>query len=424
MSKGMARRDRQHPGRETCLVYGGAAALLLAFRFATNGTLGFHIDELYYLASGRHPAFGYVDFPPIVPLLARLETGLLGVTPWTLRLLPALVGAVNVILSGAYVRKLGGSLRLQALALLVGLTAPMILGTWLFQTVVFDQFTWMLSLYWFLCLIVDPRPRTWIYLGITLGIGLEVKFLILPLIAGIGLAVLLTPSLRRALRTRYPWIGVALMLLIWLPNVVWQIANGFPTVTYVLNHQGSIRSGGGVLDFLALFLLILLLLTPLWIAGLISLFRRADLRPIGIACAVPLVVYLFVGKFYYPAPTIPIVMGAGLLALSRVERRRLRSRLTIAVVVASLIGAVGLAKAVLPITPASSLHAAGLDTSEPDLASTVGWISITKQMTAVYQGLPQSERDRPSSSPPTTASQEHCRSMAIRRSFPPASARS
>jgi hypothetical protein len=86
-------------------------------------------------------------------------------------------------------------------------------------------------------------------------------------------------------------------------------------------------------------------------------------------------------------------MGAGLLALSRVERRRLRSRLTIAVVVASLIGAVGLAKAVLPITPASSLHAAGLDTSEPDLASTVGWISITKQMTAVYQGLPQSERD-------------------------------
>src|ERR1039458_5395889 len=118
-----------HPGRATLLLFGGAAALIIAVHLATNGTLGFHIDELYYLASGRHPAFGYVDFPPIVPLLARLETGFLGVTPWTLRLLPALVGAVNVILSGAYVRKLGGSLRLQALALLVGLTAPMLPGT-------------------------------------------------------------------------------------------------------------------------------------------------------------------------------------------------------------------------------------------------------------------------------------------------------
>jgi len=389
----LCRPARPHPRRATFLVYGGAAALLLALRLATNGTLGFHIDELYYLASGRHPAFGYVDFPPIVPLLARLETGLLGVTPWTLRLLPALVGAVNVILSGAYVRKLGGSLRLQALGLLVGLTAPMLLGTWLFQTVVFDQLTWMLSLYWFLCVIVDPRPRTWIYLGITLGIGLEVKYLILPLIAGIGLAVLLTPKLRWELGTRYPWIGAVLIVLIWLPNVVWQIANGFPTVTYVLNHQGSIQSGGGILDFLALFLLILLLLTPLWIGGLISLFRRPDLRPIGVACAVPLVVYLLVGKFYYPGPTIPIVMAAGLLALSRVERRRLRATLAIAVAVASLLGAVALAKAVLPITPASRLHAAGLDTAEPDLASTVGWISITKQMTSIYGALPPSARD-------------------------------
>jgi hypothetical protein len=119
----------QQPRRATLLIYGGAAALILALHLATDGVLGFHIDELYYLASGRHPAFGYVDFPPVVPLLARLETGLLGVTPWTLRVLPALLSGVNVILSGAYVRKLGGSLKLQALGLLVGLTAPLIVGT-------------------------------------------------------------------------------------------------------------------------------------------------------------------------------------------------------------------------------------------------------------------------------------------------------
>ena len=67
--------------RPTVLLYGSAAALIIALHLATDGVLGFHIDELYYLASGRHPALGYVDFPPLVPLLARLETGLLGSPP-------------------------------------------------------------------------------------------------------------------------------------------------------------------------------------------------------------------------------------------------------------------------------------------------------------------------------------------------------
>src|SRR6476661_3809107 len=80
------------------LLFGGAAVGIIALHLATNGTLGFHTDELYYLACGRHPAFGYVDFPPLVPLLARLETGLLGVTPWTLRVLPSLLGGFLVAL--------------------------------------------------------------------------------------------------------------------------------------------------------------------------------------------------------------------------------------------------------------------------------------------------------------------------------------
>src|SRR6202022_1115882 len=121
--------------RAAALLYGAAAASVIALHLATNGTLGFHTDELYYLDCGRHPALGYVDFPPIVPLLARLETGLLGVTPWTLRLLPALLGGLLVALSGAYVRRLDGSLRLQGIALLAAIAAPFLLGSnWVFQT--------------------------------------------------------------------------------------------------------------------------------------------------------------------------------------------------------------------------------------------------------------------------------------------------
>jgi hypothetical protein len=394
---GCVRQMIDHPGEQrstttVLLLYGGAAAVLVAIHLATNGVLGFHTDELYYMASGRHPAFGYVDFPPIVPLLSRLETALLGVNPWTLRALPALLGGVNVILCGAYVRKLGGSLQLQMLALLIGVTEPFILGTFLFQTVIFDQVAWMLSLYWFLLIVVDRRRRTWILLGITLGVGLEIKFLILALIAGIGLAVILTPSLRPELRTKPPWIATALMLVIWAPNLVWQILNSLPTLSYIFNHQGSIQSGGGVLNFAVYFVVLLFLLTPLWIAGFISLFRNSALRPIGIACAVPLFVYLLVGKYYYPAPTIPIVMAAGLIALSQIQRRRLRSALAIGVVLASLLSLVALMKITIPTTPASRLHATGLDTEDSDFAATVGWVSITDQLTTLYAALPASDR--------------------------------
>jgi Dolichyl-phosphate-mannose-protein mannosyltransferase len=372
-----------HP---TPLLYGGATAFIVGIHLATNGVLGFHIDELYYLACGRHLAFGYVDFPPVVPLLARFETSLLGVTPWSLRLLPALLGGVNVILCGAFVRKLGGSLKLQGLALLIGITMPAIIGTWLFQTVIFDQVAWMVSLYLLLCLVIEPKARTWILLGLSLGIGLEVKYTIIALIGGIVVAAILTPSLRNQLRNRYPWMAAGIAVLIWAPNLVWQAVNGFPTVIYILSHQAGT---GGPGSFLVGFLVLLVLLSPLWIVGFVSLFRNSQLRAIAIACAIPIGVFLFAGKYYYPAPTVPIVMAAGLIAISHISSSRRRSGLLVAVTMASLLGFVGLLKITVPFTPPDRLHASGLDSFYGD---TVGWVPITQQVTDIYEALPSAER--------------------------------
>src|SRR5229473_4179341 len=261
---------QQHSRLTTALLYGGAAVGVIALHLATNSTLGFHTDELYYLTCGLHPALGYVDFPPLVPLLARVETGLLGVSPWTLRLLPSLLGGFLVALSGLYVRRLGGSLRLQGIALLSAIAAPFLLGSnWVFQTVTFDQVTWMVSLYWFLCLVTDRRPRYWIYLGVTLGIGLEVKYTIVGLIAGICVAVLITRSLRMELGTRYPWIAAGIALLIWAPNLAWQVMEGFPTLIYLTNHNGGT---GGPVVYLIQFTVYFFFLLPVWLAGMISLF--------------------------------------------------------------------------------------------------------------------------------------------------------
>jgi Dolichyl-phosphate-mannose-protein mannosyltransferase len=380
----------QRPARlAAVLLYGGAAVGVIGLHLATNGTLGFHTDELYYLSAGRHPAFGYVDFPPVVPLLGRLETELLGVSPWTLRVLPSLMGGFLVVLSAAYVRRLGGSLRLQGIALLGAIAAPFLLGSnWVFQTVTFDQVTWMVAMYWLLCLVTDRQPRYWIYLGITLGIGLEVKFTIIGLILGIGIAVLLTPWLRTELRTRYPWMAAAIALLIWAPNLAWQVVEGFPTLIYIANHRGS----GGPVVYLIELGVYFFFLIPLWLAGLISLFRKPQLRPIGIACAVPLLLFLFVGKSYYAAGTIPIAVAQGLMAISRIKRPRLRSSLQIAVVVASVLEFVVFFFLVVPVTPPDRIHATRLDTVNEVFADSVGWEDIAKQVTTIYDDVPASER--------------------------------
>ena len=371
------------------LLYGGSAAIVLALHLATNGTLGFHTDELYYLDAGRHPAFGYVDFPPVVPLLAHLETSILGISPWTLRVLPTLVGAYMVVLSGLYVRRLGGSLVLQGLGLLIAVTAPYFLGSnWVYQTVTFDQATWMTALYWFLCVVIDQRPRQWIYLGVSLGVGLEVKYTILALIASIGIGVLVTPALRAQLRTRYPSIAAGIGLLIWLPNLAWQVAEGFPTLTYIASH-----SGGGPLGNLLLITVYLFFLLPIWIAGLASLLRDSLLRPIGIACVLPLVLFLFVGKIYYAVGTVPIAIAAGLLALSRVRRPRLRRGLEIASAVAAVLQLVTFLQLTLPITPPQRIHAAHLDDQNELFADSVGWDDIAGQVQAIYQRLPSGQRE-------------------------------
>src|SRR5947209_6024139 len=326
----------------------------------------------------------------MVPLLARLETALLGVSPATLRLLPSLLGGFLVALSGLYVRRLGGSLRLQAIALLMAAAAPFLLGSnWVFQTVTFDQVTWMVAMYWFLRLAIDRKPRDWIYLGATLGIGLEVKYTIIGLIAGIATAVLLTPVLRSALRTRYPWIGAAIALLIWSPNLAWQVVNGFPTLTYVTNHGGS---GGGPLAYLTQFSVYFVFLIPVWLTGMISVFRNPVLRPIGIASAVPLVLFLFGGKGAYAAGTIPVVVAQGLVAISTVRRPRLRTSLEAAAVVAAVLDLVIFFFLVVPVTPPDRIHATKLDTVNEVFADSVGWSDVAEQVTMIYDGLPQPER--------------------------------
>lgn len=381
---------REH-AREIAAVVGLAAAVL-ALHMATNSQYDFHRDSLYYLDSARHPAWGYVDYPPVTPTIARLSMWLFGLSVWGLRLWPSLAGSMMVVLAAAIAGELGGQATARWLAAVGAATSLVLLGAnWLFQTVSFDQLVWM-GCWWIAArLLRTGDSRYWVPLGATIGIGLETKYTVIALVLGL-LAGALCTMRRRDLATPWFWLGAGIALTIFLPNLVWQVTNGWPSVEYTLNHKSAQSVDFSPLTFLVQQLpLIGPVALPLWTAGLYWLLRDPARRMLGIAALVPLVIYLFVGKSYYVGPLHPFLIAAGSCALEQwtVERHRwLRPAAAIALTAQAVL----LLPIALPVLPESTMARSPLPSIRKDFADTVGWHDLVTQVTVVYESL--SPRDQ------------------------------
>jgi hypothetical protein len=373
-------------------VVGGIAVLVLAIHLATNGLYDFHRDSLYYMDSARHPAWGYVDYPPVTPTIARLSLWLFGPSVWGLRLWPSIAGAAMVALAALIARELGGGRPARLLASLGAATSLVLLGAnWLFQTVTFDELMWLSSLWLAARLLRTGGRRLWLALGVTIGIGLETKYTIVGLIAGLVAGALLTP-LREHLKSPWPWAGIALALLIFLPNVLWQITNDWPSVQYTFNHKSSQSVDFSPLTFLAQQLgLIGPVAIPIWLAGLYWLLISSARRMLGIAASVTFLIYLLVGKSYYIGPLHPFLIAAGACALEAWAVPRRRWLLPTAGTALTLQALVLLPLA-LPVLPEPVMARSPLAQVRTDFAATVGWHELVSQVDAIYRGLSPNEQ--------------------------------
>ncbi|HEY3523750.1 MAG TPA: glycosyltransferase family 39 protein [Candidatus Limnocylindrales bacterium] len=95
------------------------AGVMVVGLLAVAGRYGFHGDEMYFVVAGRHAALGYVDQPPLTPLLSAASAALLGVSPTAVRLLPALEMGAVVLIVALVAQDLGGSRRAQVIAAVV-----------------------------------------------------------------------------------------------------------------------------------------------------------------------------------------------------------------------------------------------------------------------------------------------------------------
>jgi hypothetical protein len=375
------------------------AVAAFGVEMAVSARYGYARDELYFLAAGHHLAFGYVDQPPLTPLLARISAAAFGNTLAGLRVLPALGLAALVVAAAAMGRQLGAGRTGQLLAALAAATCAEFLGGMHELTTTAPDFVfWAATLLLVMRLLASEDPRWWVAIGGCVGIASEAKWNIGFLAAGLAAGFAATDA-RRLLRSRYLLLGAAIAATLAAPDIVWQAMHGWPNLDVFRALQGAAGHNRAVY-WLGQILYAGPVLTPLWITGAIWSLRSASarrFRPVAIACVTAIVLqFILGGKAYYPGAAYTFLFAAGCIPLERwlAGRPPLARAVRPAAVVgaAMLAGAVLAAPVALSVLPARTLHTVPLQKINYDLAETIAWPKLVALVAREYDSLPASQR--------------------------------
>lgn len=395
--------------------------LLLAFAFlklslhlVVNifGGYGYIRDELYYIACSDHMAWGYVDHPPFCVAMLWVSRLLFGDSIFALRLLPAFSGAIVVYMTGLLTREFGGGRYAQVLACICVVASPLLVGMdSIFSMNSFEILFWTMAFYQTTRALRTGQQKYWYFLGVTIGLGLLNKISMLWFGAGLALGMLMTPE-RKYLRTTGPWITALIAFFIFLPHLIWQFVNAYPTLEFIKNAgSGKYAAVSPVTMFLQQALLMNPLTLPIWVAGLVFFMVSRSVKPLRILPIVYLAVFLILAvnkyvKAVYLGPMFPLVFAMGAFAA---ERYILAIRWQwVRVLIPSLILLVGVlmapfVMAVLPVEAyVSYARALGVapSTSEKNqlgvlpqhFADRFGWEKMVDSVARAYNALTPEEQ--------------------------------
>jgi 4-amino-4-deoxy-L-arabinose transferase-like glycosyltransferase len=363
------------------------AAVQFAVLAATSTRYGYHRDELYFIVAGSHPALGYPDQPPLVPLICWAMHSM-----WhslvLLRLPSALVAAATTLLTGEIAREVGGGRRAQVIA--AGCTASsgfaLAVGHFV-TTTTFDLLSTTALLWLVVRAVIRRTAKPMLAAGVVVGLGVEAKPQV-GFVAVVIVAVLLVLGPRDVLRSWWTVGGALAAVAITAPYAIWQQRHGWPQLTVAQNIGGSAE--GGRLGFIPFQLLLVSpVLAPVWIAGLIAPFRRLDLRRlrfVPLTYGILLIAYIAGnGKAYYLASLYPAVLALGALPAARI---RLQRTLAIAIALSAVVSAF----IALPLLPARSLQGSFVIAVNPDQGETVGWPRFVDSVATAWRAIPAQER--------------------------------
>jgi hypothetical protein len=278
----------------------------------------------------------------------------------------------------------------------------------LFSMDALDELWWTLASYLLILILKRDDARLWLLFGFVAGLGLTTKVSILFFGVAIVVGLLLTPA-RRHLRTTWIWLGGAIAFAFVLPYVLWNLTNGWPTLEFFANYEGS----GGPLEFLLGQIPGMNPLTvPLSLTGLyfyLSTQRGKPYRALGWTFVVLVFVLALLGaKPYFLAPAYPMLFAGGAIVVERISGRA--GELVKWVYVGLLlISGLLLAPLAMPILPPATFAttygfmsgagnaSAGQQTQgafPQYLGDRFGWETMTQTVAKVYEELPSAERSQ------------------------------
>ncbi len=375
----------------------------VAIHTVTNGQYGFHRDELQTLDDARHMDWGFVAYPPITPLIGRLELTLFGTSLIGFRFFAAVAVSVVMVLAGLIAQQLGGGRREQVLAALATCVAPVALAQGaVFQYVSFDYLWGALATYFLVKLCKTGDARWWLGIGLALGLGMETRYTAGFWTVGIVAGVLLSDA-RKYLASKWLWIGVGISVLLFLPNVIWQAKHDWISLDFLKHlHERDVRQGRNKGFLLGQILLCVNLVTvPLAALGLWFLSAREQGKKYALVGWMVLATFLLFwiakARFYYTAPIYPVVLAAGSVAFgnwlktAKPARAKILNGLQWTAI--ALNGAV-FAVFVMPVAPFGGVGWRVTSKLHDQFREQIGWTDLADSVASVYNSLPAEERAR------------------------------
>jgi len=398
--------------REQISIPNIAALCFLVMTLLTAGRYGFYGDELYYIACSKHLDFGYVDHPPLVALLTFIERSVFGETKFGLRFLSGLAGAVTVLFSAKIAGMLGGgklARSLAALSICFAVAFPAMSSFFSMNPV--DITLCTVFIYLLSRTIAAPSPEKWIALGVLFGAGLLNKYTFLVL----GFSVLLSLIITKRwdmLKSSWMYVGGMISIVMFLPHVMWQIRNGWPTLEFM--HNAAEFKNLSLSPFAFLLQLTIGLnpfMLPLWLSGLLYLLLRKEIKKfrfLGWIAVVFLLVYLVQNsKIYYVFPIFPLLLSSGAVAVERFSQNYRVGWPKWVMGSAMVISGTVLMPLAVPILPvpqfvsyAKSLglwNLIRMEKGEGDVMPIhfvyrLGWEELVDSVSTAYNALPQNEK--------------------------------
>jgi hypothetical protein len=366
-----------------------------------------HRDEYLYYEQGQNLAWGYLENPSLIGVLAFISSQLGGSVFW-IKFWPALFGAFTLLATVGIVKELGGQLFAQFIASLGIIFSAYLRIHTLFQPNFLDIFFWTVSVYFLLRWINSEKISNLYGLVLALALGWWSKYSVLFFIAAILLSLMLTRH-RVLFTNKHFWFAVGLGILVISPNILWQYFHNFPLLLHMDELRETQLKYINKTDFIKEQMLMLLPVLFLWAGGLFWLLRNSDYRIIGF-------IYLFVitflllgsGKGYYALGAYPMLLAAGGLWVERnsKQRRWIRYAVVSFILILSLpmipiLLAVQHPKEMAVFNKKMKLENLGIlkwedqhqHLLQQDFADMLGWRELAQKSESIFQRLPDSVKN-------------------------------